>query len=501
MAYRFKELIKDVQSNVWADWRDQFKKYVPIFIKECQSGSNWAEWPDDSLYKFLSSDLDNPVSDIKLPQGKFTDSEIDDIKKNWNNIIIILKSIASNQKELQTQSYENLEREIGKYTSLNRWSAIHRMVAGIQPEILTTVVNHGKLEQLCGNLMSLTDIKEQLTGSYYEKSSKLMKLIKEHTPGLTCYDIPTFAWQIHVILEDAQNEYKKKMETNKEIIEILKDSGQIILTGAPGTGKTYKTAELALILCDSPEDTFRNRECIMREYNSLVMMERVFFTTFHQSMDYEDFVEGYKPIWDEDAKLMKYELRPGIFSLACKAASQSPDKNFVLIIDEINRGNISKILGELITLLEYDKREGKLNMLSSKLTYSKLEFSVPKNLYIIGTMNSTDRSTGTIDYALRRRFQFITLFADENILDTISDDYIREEAKNRFESAECYLKDESTESDFKDLMVGHSYFLAETLEQLDRKWTYGVLPLLDEYYKDGLTKSSFDEWTNKRNQL
>lgn len=498
MAYRFKELICDVQADLWDNWRQHFGKYVPIFIRECQAGTHWSNWPDDSLFKFLSSDSDSPVSNIGMPQGKFSQDEIDAIKKHWDEIIPILKAIAYNQNSLQLELYIKLERKIGKYTNINRWSAIHRMIAGIQPEILTTIVNQADLIGLCRNLESFTDIHHRFTGGYYEKSNQLMNLIKTETPDLNCYDIPTYAWQLHEILKDEKKQYDKMIEANKEMIDLLRESGQIILTGAPGTGKTYKTAELALIICNAPEDSFYDREATMAEYHRLIDAKRIFFTTFHQSMDYEDFVEGYKPQWDEDAKMMKYELRPGIFRAACKEADEHPNENFVLIIDEINRGNISKIFGELITLLEFDKRGGAINALSVTLTYSKKDFTVPKNLFIIGTMNTSDRSTGTIDYALRRRFQFYPIHADSKVLDTIANDEVRVESYRRFNFVLNYLKSESIDSDFTDLMVGHSYFLAENKDQLDRKWKYSVLPLLDEYYKDGLTKISFDEWKNHR---
>lgn len=498
MAYRFKELICDVKADVWDDWRQNFDKYVPIFIRECKAATHWSNWPEDSLNKFLSSDNDNPVSKIRTPQGKFSQDEIYAIKEHWDEIIPILKAIADNQNSLQLELYLQLERKICEYTNLKRWSAIHRMIAGIQPELLTTIVNQTHLKELCQNLESFTDIHHRFFGNYYEKSNQLMSLIKTETPDLNCYDIPTYAWQLHVILEDAKKQYDKMIEANKEIIELLRESGQIILTGAPGTGKTYKTAELALIICNAPEDSFYDREATMTEYHRLIEAKRIFFTTFHQSMDYEDFVEGYKPQWDEEAKVMKYELRPGIFRTACKEAEAHSNDNFVLIIDEINRGNISKIFGELITLLEFDKRLGAINATPATLTYSKEEFYVPKNIFIIGTMNTSDRSTGTIDYALRRRFQFYPIHAEDKVLDTIANDEVREESHKRFNLVMDYLKSESIDSDFTDLMVGHSYFLAESRDQLERKWKYSVIPLLEEYYKDGLTKISFDEWKNHR---
>ena len=131
--------------------------------------------------------------------------------------------------------------------------------------------------------------------------------------------------------------------------------------------------------------------------------------TFHQSYGYEDFIEGLRPELKDGQ--VNYSVRPGIFRKACEKAASSTE-NYVLIIDEINRANISKVFGELITLLEPDKREGKTNAITVKLPYSHKLFSVPANLYLIGTMNTADRSIALLDTALRRRFEFEELQPD-----------------------------------------------------------------------------------------
>ena len=173
----------------------------------------------------------------------------------------------------------------------------------------------------------------------------------------------------------------------------------------------------------------------------------------------------------------------------CEAAAKPIIKDpYILIIDEINRGNISKIFGELITLLEADKRKGKVNEVSATLTYSKETFSVPDNLYIIGTMNTADRSIGYIDYAVRRRFSFYTLLADRSIVENF---YESETLATRATSIFDAVKDLITscispEFNPSDLMVGHSYFLAEGEDELISKLEYEVKPLLYEYANDGI---------------
>ena len=157
-------------------------------------------------------------------------------------------------------------------------------------------------------------------------------------------------------------------------------------------------------------------------------------------------------------------------------------QNYVLIIDEINRGNVSKIFGELITLLEADKRLGGDHPVKVTLPYSKDPFGVPSNLYIIGTMNTTDRSVGNIDYAVRRRFAFATLKADIELVRKFSID----EAVVLFEAVELFIRKHQIDMDFEDLMVGHSYFFAKDENDLAMKWQYEILPLLNEYIKDGI---------------
>ena len=185
-------------------------------------------------------------------------------------------------------------------------------------------------------------------------------------------------------------------------------------------------------------------------------------------------------------------------------------KNYVLIIDEINRGNVSKIFGELITLLESDKREGSDHPIPVTLPYSKIPFKVPKNLYIIGTMNTTDRSTGTLDYALRRRFAFVTLKANDDVITNhyteIGNDALGIIAVALFNNIRNFIKDPKHlcgDFDIDDLMVGHSYFMAKGEDQLKLKIKYEVIPLINEYINDGILKvdaveknKAFSAWEN-----
>ena len=439
-----------------------------------------------------------------------------------------------------------------------------------------------------------------------------------------------------------------------QMVNLLKKKNNLILQGAPGTGKTFHTAKIAEKICN-------NGSGIKKDYKTLIDENRIMFTTFHQSMDYEDFVEGIKP--DCSTSTVTYAVKPGLFKQICEKAkapviinsdlkirdnptiwkvslkgtyenevrtecllnsririgwddygenieddftypdggasvldafinkmqigdivmscytqttvdaigviageyewdeqltdykrsrkvnwlvknikediyelnnktvmtlstvyrlnnislegvmsilnkykvakNESIHKNtkpYILIIDEINRGNISKILGELITLLEVDKRADRDNAIKVTLPYSQEEFSVPSNLYIIGTMNTTDRSVGNIDYAIRRRFAFYTLTANEEAIISYYDTFkdiesgTKDIALGLFKKTYSFINTHiSPEFDIEDIMIGHSYFMAEDKCSLEMKLEYEIIPLLKEYEKDGIITLRLEE--------
>ena len=289
----------------------------------------------------------------------------------------------------------------------------------------------------------------------------------------------------------------KMNKTLSDIALLASIKKNIILQGAPGTGKTYSTAALSLKILGVDDIDWKSPKAVMDKYDEFLDEGRIAFTTFHQSMDYEDFVEGYKPM-EIDGDI-KFQLKPGVFMNICEKAKKQP---CVLIIDEINRGNVSKIFGELITLLEADKRDGGDHRIQVNLTYSPEPFSVPANLYIIGTMNTTDRSVGSIDYALRRRFAFWTLKSDKSVVEGQDvDTDVKSKAVAVFEKVEAFLKENPADMKIDDLMPGHSYFMAKTLDELETKVRYELIPLVEEYAKDGIVEVSdeklskaFEEW-------
>lgn len=205
--------------------------------------------------------------------------------------------------------------------------------------------------------------------------------------------------------------------------------------------------------------------------------------TFHQSYAYEDFIEGIRPrIGEEESGELIYEIKPGIFMETCNIAKSDPNNDYVLIIDEINRGNISKIFGELITLIEDDKRE-----MEVELPYSKRNFSIPKNLYIIGTMNTADRSIALMDVALRRRFTFIEMMPRLDLIEdvVVSSSEIDLNLSELLEKLNEFIRNEID----RNHQIGHSYFLKvananpeDRLPLLNFIWNYQIFPLLLEYF-------------------
>lgn len=228
-------------------------------------------------------------------------------------------------------------------------------------------------------------------------------------------------------------------------------------------------------------------------------VRRYSFVTFHQSYGYEEFVEGLRPVLNGDAETseIQYEIRAGVFKDLCRRARSAPDQRFAMVIDEINRGNISKIFGELITLIESDKREGEENAVSVTLPYSGESFSVPANVDIIGTMNTADRSLALLDTALRRRFEFVPVMPDARDEPSAPLHGLRVTAGEHVIDIPRMLAaiNQRVEALYdRDHCIGHAYFTAlaqvpdgdERLVALQQVFSNRILPLLEEYF--------FEDW-------
>ncbi|GAB3747460.1 hypothetical protein GCM10027599_00840 [Yimella radicis] len=265
----------------------------------------------------------------------------------------------------------------------------------------------------------------------------------------------------------------------------------IILYGPPGTGKTYRTASLALEILGTQVD-INDREAVLEAFRMATEAGAVAFVTFHQSYSYEDFVEGIRPTLDDGhgTNDLSYKIVPGIFRMICARARMHPGDAFVLIIDEINRGNVSGIFGELISLIEDDKRLGRPESLTAVLPYSREAFGVPDNVFLVGTMNTADRSLTGLDAALRRRFEFrqippaVDLFKDS---DTGSFWEVEEISVRDILSGLNGRLDALRGSDY---LVGHAFFMPLAHPELRNISTLAeifgrkVVPLLREYFFD-----------------
>lgn len=307
-------------------------------------------------------------------------------------------------------------------------------------------------------------------GSFFKLKNKeynvIMDMIREQNPlekddKLNPYNKEAFLKDVYLSSDDYDT-----------LESLLKRKKNIILQGAPGVGKTFAAKRLAYSMIGYEDDN------------------KVMCVQFHQSYSYEDFIMGYKPYEDG------FRLENGVFYNFCRRAENKPDDPYFFIIDEINRGNLSKIFGELLMLIEADKRGQKMT-----LAYNGMNFSVPDNLYIIGMMNTADRSLAMIDYALRRRFSFYSMkpaFESEGFKS-----YQRQLNNIKFDNLihvvqelnEAIIDDASLGEGF---VIGHSYFCGQDIctdDWLKEVIEYDLIPILEEYWFDDSSKAKL--WSNK----
>lgn len=336
------------------------------------------------------------------------------------------------------------------------------------------------LENLPVDNELINDLKDfmELYQRYYES----FYIKDEVSNGIEIYDIDSKDEEIKDVTKKEYKQYTKEQflkevfisEEDYELLSgLLVNKKNVILQGAPGVGKTFMAKRLAYSILGCEDK------------------KRVQMVQFHQSYSYEDFIVGYRPTENG------FKLEYGPFYEFCEQA-RNDDKPHFFIIDEINRGNLSKIFGELLMLIENDKRGESL-----KLLYTKEEFSVPENVHIIGMMNTADRSLAIIDYALRRRFAFFDVRPAFDNLKFI--EYTAARENERLQRLIAYVKmlNEDIRNDDslgKGFEVGHSYFCTSPDTQIDKKWIkstveYEIIPLINEYWFDDRDK--VEEWSKK----
>lgn len=564
--------INEVLMN--AEEGDSFGSWIFIGKSQIAFGTPAGPWDKDKYPGYLLK-KDNYELILRIvPEQQLFALESLTLNSQLVNFTIKQKGLVYEDDKVQIKDKFSMTVSVKQSKEIVKKAML---MSGFENEVITTFYNKETVPEK--NIREILD-----WGVYREKAKNLIKsgkLEKHKNP-------------LKEFLRKNPMEQFQETKTSKEI------SLNQILYGPPGTGKTYNTINKAIEIVNPEFDLSLERKDVKNEYDRLVNEGQIVFTTFHQSMSYEDFIEGIKPIEPkEDTDPVHYKVENGIFKRICLNASKSkrnlitidgkeqdlsktfleeqykfftsilPDqvnsssnkilktqseysfslfknsansivvrsgeektnmsvslnelknilfngklatypsyaypilkeifkeynwkeenvdnsqKSFVLIIDEINRGNVSQIFGELITLIEDDKREGKLEALEVTLPYSKEKFTVPSNLYIIGTMNTADRSVEALDTALRRRFSFQEMppkseliasegkFKDQNgILEGIDLPKLLETINERIER----LVD-------KDHKIGHSYFMSvSTVKDLRLAFQNKIIPLLQEYF-------------------
>ena len=398
------------------------------------SSRGYREWANKGL-------LESPESSVFRLQPGFNKELLANLKGfHFEELLVWLFAFTGFPDEISSWSELQkyfLDREIGKGAEFPKWAqAVFHVQNGVQ--------------------WDPTD-----TGSERPSNDELQKILiaSEYSPpGLTDEG---FSSRTHLPAAS--------LSTLKRLVA---DKGQIVLYGPPGTGKTFIARELALLLTGG-------------DY------ERVEVIQFHPSYSYEDFVIGLKPEVNEATGQLSYEATPGAFLTVAENA-QGSDKPFVVIIDEINRGNLPRIFGELLYLLEYRKRDGSSSDLGANglseasIPHREEPFSVPPNVIVIGTMNTSDRSIGNIDLALRRRFHFFPVKPDEAILRsylTTNNAPAAELAVKLFRKVNAKVRQEARlDAD----IIGQSFFMDPKLDEdlLRLRYEYSVLPLIEEIFYD-----------------
>ena len=356
--------------------------------------------------------------------------------------IVAIGKVTAEQdgQQIYFEKVEGLSAPID-YSTLKACSELERMEYFVNPQ---------------GSLFKLTK------GEY----EFIMDMIREDNP-LTTAEKTIESYSKEQFLDEV---YITEAKYNR-LVSVLLKKKNIILQGAPGVGKTFAAERLAYSIMGEKDDS------------------RIEFVQFHQNYSYEDFMMGYKPEGDS------FELKYGIFYRFCQKAANHPDKDYFFIIDEINRGNMSKIFGELLMLIEKDYRGTK-----ATLAYNGLSFFVPERLHIIGMMNTADRSLAMIDYALRRRFSFFDMepgFDSEGFmkyqksLNNETFDLLIEKV------VELNREIDADKSLGKGFCIGHSYFCGAkecTTEWMMDVVDFDILPMLSEYWFDDLSK--VQRWEN-----
>ena len=603
MSRNIDVIISKIKVN--QEWLDRYKFYVPKFIEEAKTKTNWQDWDPEIFYEFFEKNREQCVS--SLQQGYYTLKEQEAIKDNWIELSPLLKKIAENQDVLDLDAYGAVLKWIRHYTVQNRKASGHRLIAGLQPNLLSSIIQEDRLKNFMSRVNQLNDEPIfKIENNWFKNSNLVLEYFKSKIPHTNVMDVMTYPWETYDYLSNINEKNKADtiLENDADLKgykSILKYKKQIILQGPPGTGKTRLAKNMAAemlgltsikelqnndqfnLIQFHPSYTYEDfvrgivskpntgGEGVLYESENKILAklagkalenytlskeEKTSSSVFNRFVNYVieeigehdkfmisdkvyiDFVDetkfkykgdnwtahpnGLNMNFSELKKIIEFDLASRkeinkderlksltrqhatyfqnvieLYNTFKKESSQRTQeketlKNYVLIIDEINRANLSSVLGELIYALEYRG----VPIESMYEVDDSNQLILPSNLFIIGTMNTADRSVGHIDYAVRRRFAFVDVLP-KDLSDDVSITFysdLFEEVKSLFttdgyQTQSVYL---SEEFEPKEVALGHSYFIDKTDEggSMDVRLEYEIKPILREYIRDGILKET-----------